>query len=911
MEIHMANNFLLLKSNWTDLFNYAVKAKNNISGDPSIACVHMRCFAEHLVDVLYQHLNLSTPQPNSLFTRLDQHEFKQLIPEVIQSGLHMVRMIGNKAAHGQHIESQIAIDLLADLNDLTAWFIHFMPSHSFTSGVDIVQKSPSGTTGVAHSSDELLQIKTAEIQQLHALAQPQLRSKHHLQLLDTFAEYDLTDDQQHLVKQLDQFFSTKSPQVFLLKGYAGTGKTFITKGLTEYFKSIRRNYVLATPTGKAAKVIEQKTGSKASTIHKAIYAINDIKQYKEEVEGSETYKFYASLAANDDPVDTVYIIDEASMVSDHYQESEFFRFGSGYLLQDLLEYINLDHNDHQKKIIFIGDNAQLPPVGMNLSPALSEHYLTTEYGIQLIGYELKEVVRQKSESGVLYHASQLRQAMENNVFNQLVIETHFEDVHRLHYDEFMSSYLAVSNGKMSADTIVLAQSNADVAAYNQRIREHFFPEKIELQPRDKIIVVNNYYDPISGKMIANGEFGMVKQVHGEKEIRHVTIRCKNKNTGQVEEIAIELLFRDVQLVLKDLDGRPYYIDCKIVENLLDSAHADLVSDESKAIYVDFCIRHPRLKPNSVEFKDTLKADPYFNALKIKYGYAITCHKAQGSEWKHVFVKCKTHTNPLSAPYFRWFYTAITRTSAELHLIDPPNIPLGGGLTPIQPSYIPEHLQQTASDLNDELHPTDDVTVTATCDKQQHDQAIALGIPQDNACLMSIFNRVQALIAGSEFRILEIKHQQYQEAYRFVDQHNDVIKIAIHYNSKHNVSSVRTQNTSANSSLLEQRLSALKCPTASMTPEAEDTTITFEQEFLAQFHQRLLNLCEPRSVEIMQVQQKEWYQIYTFKKQQDIAVFKIWYNAKQRFSRFQAELKQCSSMPFVQEINQLLTEDLAV
>ena len=111
--------------------------------------------------------------------------------------------------------------------------------------------------------------------------------------------------------------------------------------------------------------------------------------------------------------------------------------------------------------------------------------------------------------------------------------------------------------------------------------------------------------------------------------------------------------------------------------------------------------------------------------------------------------------------------------------------------------------------------------------------------------------------------------------------------------------------------LEQRLSALKCPTASMTPEAEDTTITFEQEFLAQFHQRLLNLCEPRSVEIMQVQQKEWYQIYIFKKQQDIAVFKIWYNAKQRFSRFQAELKQCSSMPFVQEINQLLTEDLAV
>ncbi|MEG0196894.1 MAG: AAA family ATPase [Acinetobacter sp.] len=906
----MSNNFLLLKSDWTDLFNYAVKAKNNISEDPSIACVHMRCFAEYLVDALYLHFNLSTPQPNSLFTRLDQHEFKQLIPEVIQSGLHTIRMIGNKAAHGQYIESQIAIDLLADLNDLTAWFIHFMPSHSFTPGIDIVHESLSGTTGVDYPSDEL-QIKTDEIQQLQALAQPQLRSKHHLQLLDTFAEYDLTDDQQNLVEQLELFFSAKDSQVFLLKGYAGTGKTFITKGLTEYFKSIGRNYVLAAPTGKAAKVIVQKTGSQASTIHKAIYAINDIKQYKEEVEGSETYKFYATLAANDDPVDTVYIIDEASMVSDQYQESEFFRFGSGYLLRDLLEYINLDHNDHQKKIIFIGDNAQLPPVGMNLSPALSAHYLSSEYGLQLIDYELKEVVRQKSESGVLYHASQLRQAMENKVFNQLVIEHRFEDVYCLNYDQFMSSYLSVSDGKMSANTIVLAQSNADVAAYNKRIREHFFPEKTELQPRDKIIVVNNYYDSTSGQMIANGEFGMVKQVYGAKETRHVTIRRKNKNTEQVEEILVELIFRDVQLVFKDLEGRPYSIDCKIVENLLDSDHADLTSDESKAIYVDFCIRHPRLKPNSLEFKDTLKTDPYFNALKIKYGYAITCHKAQGSEWKHVFVKCKTHINPLSAAYFRWFYTAITRTSAHLYLIDPLHIPLGAGLKAILPSYIPEHLQQDVTDANDAANLSYQITTTETHNTNLQHQAIQFDISQDNVCLMSIFSRIQALIADSEFRILDIKHQQYQESYSFIDLSNDVIKIAIHYNAKHQVSSVRAQTTSSNSVKLEQLLSVLKRPTVVVTTQPSTPTITFDQDFLAQFHQRLLDLCTPKAVEIMRVEQKDWHQIYTFKKQQDIAVFKFWYNAKQCFSSFQAELKQCSSMPFVNEINQLLTEDLNV
>ena len=906
----MSNNFLLLKSDWTDLFNYAVKAKNNISEDPSIACVHMRCFVEHLVDVLYQHLNLSIPQPSSLFTCLDQHEFKQLIPKVIQSGLHTVRMIGNKAAHGKHIESQIAIDLLADLNDLTGWFIHFMSQQTKISRVESTQHYQSSSTDSTHILDELLQIKTGETQQLQVLEQPQLRSKYHLQLLDSFAEYDLTNDQQKLVRQLNQFLSAKDSQIFLLKGYAGTGKTFITKGLTEYFKSIGRNYLLAAPTGKAAKVIEQKTGSQASTIHKAIYSINDIKQYKEEVEGSETYKFYANLAVNDDPVDTVYIIDEASMVSDQYQESEFFRFGSGYLLQDLLQYINLDHNDHQKKIIFIGDNAQLPPVGMNLSPALSEHYLSSEYGLQLMGYELKEVVRQKSESGVLYHASQLRQAMENKVFNQLVIQHHFEDVHHLNYDKFLSSYLSVSDGKMSADTIVLAHSNADVIAYNKRIREHFFPERTELQPRDKIIVVNNYYDSASGQMIANGEFGMVKQVYGAKEIRHTTLRYKNQNTEQVEEIPIELIFRDVQLVFKDLEGRPYYIDCKIVENLLDSDHADLTSDESKAIYVDFCIRHPHLKPNSVEFKDTLKKDPYFNALKIKYGYAITCHKAQGSEWKHVFVKCKTHTKPLSAAYFRWFYTAITRTSTHLHLIDPPHIPLGAGLKAVLPSYIPEHLQQDVTDTNDVADLSYQITSTQTDNKDLQNQAFQFGIAQDNVCLISIFSRIQAFIADSEFRIVDIKHRQYQEAYSFIDQNNDVVKIAIHYNAKHQVSSVRAQTTSASSVKLEQLLSVLKRPTGPtvvVTTQSSTLDITFDQDFLAQFHQRLLDLCTPKAVEIMRVDQKDWHQIYTFKKQQDIAVFKFWYNAKQCFSSVQAELKQCSSMLFVNEINQLLTK----
>jgi ATP-dependent exoDNAse (exonuclease V) alpha subunit len=201
-------------------------------------------------------------------------------------------------------------------------------------------------------------------------------------LSNYFQKYNLTNSQSELVNRLEAFIDApnSSQNIFLLKGYAGTGKTFITKGLTEYLKEIRRTFILAAPTGKAAKVIANKTQNEAYTIHKTIYSTNDVKEYKEN-ENDKTFKFYFDLRVNDYPNNTIYIIDEASMISNVYGEPEFFRFGSGFLLQDLLKYINIDCNDHNKKIIFIGDNAQLPPIGMNFSPALDVQYLKQTFNV--------------------------------------------------------------------------------------------------------------------------------------------------------------------------------------------------------------------------------------------------------------------------------------------------------------------------------------------------------------------------------------------------------------------------------------------------------------------------------------------------------------------------------------------------
>lgn len=243
-----------------------------------------------------------------------------------------------------------------------------------------------------------------------------------MSLAKFFTKYNLTNNQEELIIKLNSFLFESTNNCFLLKGYAGTGKTFITKGLTEYFRVIRRNYILSAPTGKASKVIQEKTKSETYTIHKTIYSNTDLKEYKSGEE-DRTYKFYFELAVNESSDDTIYIVDEASMISNIYSEMEFIRFGSGFLLQDLMKYINLDQNDHNKKVIFIGDNAQLSPVGMNFSPALDTQYLIEHFGVQVEEFELTEVVRQQEDSGILKNASKLRKSLKSKIFNQLDIET--------------------------------------------------------------------------------------------------------------------------------------------------------------------------------------------------------------------------------------------------------------------------------------------------------------------------------------------------------------------------------------------------------------------------------------------------------------------------------------------------------
>jgi hypothetical protein len=710
-------------------------------------------------------------------------------------------------------------------------------------------------------------------------------------IFDSFKEHSLTPGQSELVKELDGFLNKSQNSLFILNGYAGTGKTFITHGLTQYLDAIGRQFVLMAPTGKAAKVISDKTGQEASTIHRVIYNYENVKEYKvDDLDGSETFRCYAEIKVNLHTSETVYIIDESSMVSDTYSDSEFFRFGSGYLLKDLLNYINLDHNDHTKKVIFIGDNAQLPPVGMNYSPALNMDYLKEKYLLNSDSYELTEVVRQKADSGIMTNAKILREALLKKTFNQLDFKTNDADVLSLDTNDLLSEFLKVCQGRIgnTKDSILIASSNSQVSQYNRVVREHFFPEQKEVVPGDKIISVANHY--VHEKVITNGEFGMVKQVLSGPEVKDVILRKKGEH-GETLTIKVELCFRDVELGFRNENGEVSFFVCKIVENLLYNDEPGLSSDEHKALYVDFVKRHPELttKDKKSEFRMALLSDPYFNAFKVKFGYAITCHKAQGSEWQNVFLKCSSHHKTLSQDYFRWLYTAITRTSSTLHVIDEPHIKLGSDM-------------KVVGNVN--LRMDVDPAITENAETEPEFLGNNFGILGSTPHLLDLLKRVSMALRGSGAEIVDIFHYQWQEVYQ-LKQDEELGKIQFIYNGKNRISSVQAQGCGD----LEIKLTELLTPLVGTTLYTEasdrgDEEFIFESEHLEQFHHRLLEVFPSNNINIVELNSRPWVQRYTFKRDAESAVVEFCYNGKDQFKKVMPMADLSNSKALLAEVIRL-------
>jgi exodeoxyribonuclease-5 len=450
--------------------------------------------------------------------------------------------------------------------------------------------------------------------------------------------HEPTPQQLELFSKLHSFLiSDNGDECFILKGYAGTGKTTVLGALVKALRSYNFKYVLLAPTGRAAKVITAYSGRKAFTIHKRIY------RKKTAFNVDEAFLLGDNIADN-----TLFIVDEASMISDE--------IGLNHRASLLYDLINFVYNTKNCKLMLVGDTAQLPPVGSDDSPALDLKLMKDKFGLNVFSFELTDVLRQQKDSGILFNVTRVRDIIRRGKTNIPKITTKgYNDIFRMGGDMLEEGLNYAYNKYGNDDTLIICRSNKNANAYNKQIRGRILYREEELTGGDQVMVVkNNYFwlqDQEEGStgFIANGDIARIKKVRRTEDM-------------------YGFRFADVQLEFIDYAEDPV-LDCKILLDTLYSEAPALLPDDQKRFYLEVMKDYDHI-PNKRAKWNELKTNPYYNALQIKFAYAITCHKAQGGQWGAVFVDQGYLTDEMvNTDFLRWFYTACTRATGELFLVN--------------------------------------------------------------------------------------------------------------------------------------------------------------------------------------------------------------------------------------------------
>lgn len=428
---------------------------------------------------------------------------------------------------------------------------------------------------------------------------------------------------------------TLNDRIFVLRGYAGTGKTSLMGALVKTMNAMKMNTVLMAPTGRAAKVLSNMAGKPAMTIHKSIY-----RQQKFNL------SFEGFNLMDNRNNHTLYICDEASMIS---TINESYHFGTGNLLDDLIEYV---YAGNQCRLLLIGDSAQLPPVGQKRSPALEIGKLQ-EYGLEVMSAELTEVARQQLDSGILANATMLRNMLNQGMTDSLpkIMHKNFPDVRSIDGYEFLEELSNSYSHNGLDDTIIITRSNIRANKFNQAVRNQILYREEELCAGERLLVVkNNYYwgrEFENFPFIANGDTITVKRVRSEIEM-------------------YGFRFAEVEIELPDYD-----VETEVIV-LLDTLMADgpsLSQEDQQRLFEAVMMDYPEIR-NQRDLIKAVKENKYFNALQVKYAYGVTCHKSQGGQWNDVYLDLG-YINPdhLGIDFYRWLYTAFTRARKTLFLVN--------------------------------------------------------------------------------------------------------------------------------------------------------------------------------------------------------------------------------------------------
>ena len=468
-----------------------------------------------------------------------------------------------------------------------------------------------------------------------------------------YFKFPLRSQQKKAFDTICSFVDNPDLKVFILKGYAGTGKTSLMSGLIKKFQEEEKLYVLLATTGRAAKILSDKTGDIAKTVHSCIYDFNKINEDLEalskiqdriDVDDTGQIRLIFDMHPIVSSEEIVYIVDEASMMSDkETKNNSFAKFGSGDLMGDLLKY------DSKGKFIFVGDPCQLPPIEQNFSPALNPDYIQKKYQLKADRFELTDIVRQDKDNGIVAASLRLRQLYKTNPpvnYAKLPVKGYSNITLHSSHINLLNRYIHQIKDRNYECATMVCQTNSQCLEINNNVRDVIHNKPMGLVVGDLLMVTqNNYLVPL-----VNGDQVIVTGI-GKREYR------------------ANLSFLYVRVM--DLVEKKEYT-LPMVEDLLSSRIANLNESQHKKLMLDFYLRMKKLgiKQNQLQFKDAMMKDPYLNALKAGYGYALTCHKSQGGEWSEVFLYLDNKIHGLSKPgIYQWWYTAITRAKNNLHVVN--------------------------------------------------------------------------------------------------------------------------------------------------------------------------------------------------------------------------------------------------
>lgn len=721
--------------------------------------------------------------------------------------------------------------------------------------------------------------------------------------------FEPTPDQEKAIAALDDFFSGPE-KVFILKGYAGTGKTTLTKLLAAFINNNACRPVLMAPTGRAARIMFEKTGHKATTIHKAIYNMEKLDEIEIKIGTKVQYKFRYHLNKTEDTISNIYLVDEASMISDKYSEDDFFIFGSGIILKDLLEYIAPMNMARKDKLIFIGDDAQLPPVTDNISGALSSAYLFEKYQVNAKEFLLTEVIRQAKESGILENATALRNAIKLPGIQKLNLDTNFPDVKETKQEQLIDEFREINPVLDPKAGILLVARNKTALDHNQSIRKHFFPGKQDVQAGETLLINQNNYnyevDLLNGMLVKVIDAGQSTETKSNMK----------SYDASGNDCYVSHRFRWVTLEVPVEDGKTKAIRCMILDSFLFSPERGLDYAENIALYIDFKLRHPKLKPKTPEFTQAFKSDPYLNAIKVKFGYAITVHKAQGGEWEKVMVDMDHYQSYTSKPFLRWAYTAITRASKHLNVF---NLPTYSILNKLE--YRDLRLEKEEREKDMVTHPAERIILELPAD---HETQINDWFAEEEDFIIERYYSLLAQLHETGIQITGRKKRPFAEEYSFM-QENKQSTINFYYNSKNRFTRVMaTPGKKQDTGLLQQVLALAQRPvdyiigsgeikdetTETSSIDQEDIPDDFfsdKNQDLKPLYLSIQGLAKEKNITVKEIEHKEFLERYYFTRGTEKAMIQFWYDGQKQFTTATPHLPSCNSNELLEDIAEVIKE----